>query len=90
MQAYENALKAGDTRLLLSPDSQFFQYFNDAMGRGGGTGAPAAAQPQSAPGAAPQSDPLPEGEQDSGLQVPAERDAGAGSTGAVTPVPQAQ
>ena len=28
MQAYEGALKAGDTRLLLSPDSQFFQYFN--------------------------------------------------------------
>jgi membrane protease subunit HflC len=90
MQAYENALKAGDTRLLLSPDSQFFQYFNDAMGRGGGTGVPAAAQPQSAPGATPQSDPLPEGEQNSGVTVPAERDAGAGSTGAVTPSPQAQ
>ena len=32
MQAYEGALKAGDTRLLLSPNSQFFQYFNDANG----------------------------------------------------------
>jgi membrane protease subunit HflC len=32
MRAYESALKAGDTRLLLSPNSQFFQYFNDAMG----------------------------------------------------------
>ena len=29
MQAYVGALKAGDTRLLLSPDSQFFQYFNE-------------------------------------------------------------
>jgi hypothetical protein len=33
MQAYEGALKAGDTRLLLSPDSQFFQYFNNAFGK---------------------------------------------------------
>ena len=32
MQAYEGALQAGDTRMLLSPDSQFFQYFNDATG----------------------------------------------------------
>jgi membrane protease subunit HflC len=32
MQAYESALQAGDTRMLLSPDSQFFQYFNDATG----------------------------------------------------------
>ncbi|HUW73594.1 MAG TPA: protease modulator HflC [Methyloceanibacter sp.] len=29
MQAYEGALKSGDTRMLLSPDSKFFQYFND-------------------------------------------------------------
>jgi membrane protease subunit HflC len=35
MQAYEGALKAGDTRLLLSPDSQFFQYFSNAFGRTG-------------------------------------------------------
>ncbi len=32
MQAYEGALKQGDTRMVLSPDSQFFQYFNDAAG----------------------------------------------------------
>lgn len=32
MQAYEGALQSGDTRMLLSPDSQFFQYFNDASG----------------------------------------------------------
>jgi len=44
MQAYEGALKSGDTRLLLSPDSQFFRYFNDSFGKTGqsGTGSPPA------------------------------------------------
>lgn len=37
MQAYEGALKSGDTRMLLSPDSQFFQYFNDSDGASGGS-----------------------------------------------------
>jgi membrane protease subunit HflC len=32
MQAYQGAFKSGDTRMLLSPSSQFFQYFNDASG----------------------------------------------------------
>ena len=32
MQAYRNALGKDETRFLLSPDSQFFQYFNDATG----------------------------------------------------------
>jgi modulator of FtsH protease HflC len=41
MQAYENSFKAGDTRLLLSPDSEFFRYFNDPSGKG----FPAAAKP---------------------------------------------
>jgi len=47
MQAYEGSLKSGDTRLLLSPDSQFFRYFNDAFGKTGqsGTGSPPAQQP---------------------------------------------
>ncbi|MDJ0512564.1 MAG: protease modulator HflC [Methyloceanibacter sp.] len=36
MQAYESALQSGDTRMLLSPDSQFFQYFNDATGAASG------------------------------------------------------
>jgi len=31
MQAYEQALKS-DTRLVLSPDSEFFRYFNDPAG----------------------------------------------------------
>jgi len=37
MQAYEASMKAGDTRLVVSPDSSFFRYFRDPMG-----GAPAA------------------------------------------------
>jgi membrane protease subunit HflC len=36
MQAYENGLKKGETRLLLAPDSEFFRYFNDAKGVGAG------------------------------------------------------
>ncbi len=33
MQAYEASLRGANTRLVLSPSSQFFQYFNSAMGR---------------------------------------------------------
>ena len=40
MQAYEQSMKAGDTRMLLSPDSEFFRYFQDPMG-----GTPARAAP---------------------------------------------
>jgi membrane protease subunit HflC len=40
MQAYENGLRSGDTRLVLSPNSEFFRYFNDPNGRNG-TGTPA-------------------------------------------------
>jgi len=32
MQAYENGLKSGDTRLVISPDSDFFKYFTDPHG----------------------------------------------------------
>jgi len=32
MQAYEQGLRHGDTRFLLSPDSEFFRYFNDFAG----------------------------------------------------------
>jgi modulator of FtsH protease HflC len=51
MQAYEAGLKGGETRLVLSPDSDFFRYFNDPTGRGNGRSAtpqpaaPAPAQP---------------------------------------------
>jgi len=40
MQAYEQGLKHGDTRLLLSPDSDFFRYFNDPAGRAPAVTAP--------------------------------------------------
>lgn len=32
MQAYEKGLKSNDTRLLISPDSEFFKYFSDPSG----------------------------------------------------------
>jgi membrane protease subunit HflC len=33
MQAYENGLHAGDTRMLLTPDSSFFRFFGDPAGK---------------------------------------------------------
>ncbi|MGE5267974.1 MAG: protease modulator HflC [Deltaproteobacteria bacterium] len=33
MQAYEQAIKSGDSKLILSPDSPFFKYFNDPSGQ---------------------------------------------------------
>ena len=33
MQAYENALPVRNTRMLLTPNSDFFRYFSDPMGR---------------------------------------------------------
>jgi membrane protease subunit HflC len=67
MQAYETALQAGDTRLLLSPDSEFFQYFNDASGgQAAGGKAPSSLVPLTPPavvapsgGAAPPAAPAP-------------------------------
>ncbi len=32
MKAYEEGLGKGDTRMLISPNSEFFRYFNDPMG----------------------------------------------------------
>ena len=32
MQAYEQGMKSGDTRMLLTPDSEFFKYFNNPSG----------------------------------------------------------
>jgi membrane protease subunit HflC len=40
MQAYENGLKSEDTRLLISPDSDFFKYFADPHGKAPATPAP--------------------------------------------------
>lgn len=63
MQAYEASLKPGETRMLLSPDSPFFRFFNGpnapVPGSGGQAGqspaaqAPAPSAPQAAPSAAP-------------------------------------
>lgn len=58
MQAYEAGLKSGDTRMVLSPDSEFFRYFKRPSGQrteptGGAAGAPAPSPDAAAPGAAP-------------------------------------
>lgn len=45
MQAYEQGLKSKDTRLLISPDSDFFKYFADPHGRAS-SGATSATIPQ--------------------------------------------
>lgn len=46
MQAYEQSIKAGDTRLLLSPDSEFFRYFKDPLGDGASAARPSPSAPQ--------------------------------------------
>ena len=50
MQAYEAGMRHGDTRMVLSPDSEFFRYFVDPSGKPrepqGGGRAPA---PQATP-----------------------------------------
>ncbi len=94
MQAYEGAFKSGDTRLLLTPDSQFFRYFNDSFGKTGedGTGAPAAqpANPSETP-KAPADDggaeTLEQGAAGQGPLSPLPRDISAG--GSLLPAPQA-
>ncbi|MDX2265777.1 MAG: protease modulator HflC [Hyphomicrobiales bacterium] len=40
MQAYEEALKPGDTRLVLSPNSEFFRFFNNPTGPAAPAGPP--------------------------------------------------
>ncbi|WP_264049380.1 protease modulator HflC [Methylobacterium flocculans] len=51
MQAYENGLKAADTRMVISPTSDFFRYFNDPQGRSPATpAARAPARTQAEPG----------------------------------------
>lgn len=52
MQAYEASMKGTDTRMLLSPDSNFFRFFNDPTARGpAATPAPAASAAPAAPAA---------------------------------------
>ncbi|KQP55121.1 protease modulator HflC [Methylobacterium sp. Leaf399] len=45
MQAYEAGLKGSDTRLVISPNSDFFRYFSDPQGRAPGTAPRAARDP---------------------------------------------
>ncbi|MDI3468497.1 MAG: HflC protein [Pseudolabrys sp.] len=45
MQAYENGLKANDTRMVIRPDGNFFRYFGDPSGKGGMPAPPAPAKP---------------------------------------------
>lgn len=42
MQAYERGLRSSDTRLVLSPDAEFFRYFNDPLGAATAAGASSA------------------------------------------------
>ena len=44
MSAYEQGLRANDTRFLLRPDSDFFRFFGSASGKPGGPAAAAAAK----------------------------------------------
>ncbi|MEZ0170068.1 protease modulator HflC [Microvirga sp. TS319] len=45
MQAYEASMKGTGTRLVLSPDSEFFRYFNGPSGHNGGASSTPAPQP---------------------------------------------
>jgi membrane protease subunit HflC len=54
MQAYSTALKSDDTRFLLSPDSQFFRYFNDDTGKAQPPSATSATPPEAKPSESPQ------------------------------------
>lgn len=49
MQAYEQSLRNQDTRLVISPNSDFFRYFSDPQGRAAASAAPARA-PKAEPG----------------------------------------
>ncbi len=72
MQAYEGALKGDDTRFLLSPDSQFFKYFNDSAGTAAQPTTSPPAPPPAKPSQAPQApdDEGPEPEQGASVVVP--------------------
>ncbi|MBM3544506.1 MAG: protease modulator HflC [Alphaproteobacteria bacterium] len=69
MEAYEGALKSNDTRLLLSPNSEFFQYFGGPTGWKGQGSAPNP-NPTQAPSSEPQS------------EAPADQDQGETQQGA--------
>ena len=51
MQAYEMSLKNQDTRLVISPSSDFLRYFSNPQGRPQGASGSSAARPGTEPGA---------------------------------------
>ncbi|MGA2893648.1 MAG: protease modulator HflC [Xanthobacteraceae bacterium] len=57
MQAYEKSMLHSDTRMVLRPDSDFFRYFGDPLGKmpAGGVSVPAAAAAPASPAAHPSS-----------------------------------
>ena len=79
MQAYEASLKSDGTRLLLSPDSQFFQYFNDDTGKTAQPPSPAPSKPAEKPAAPADNGSNPETEQGAaaGVAVQPQHDVSA-------------
>jgi modulator of FtsH protease HflC len=59
MQAYEAGLKPGETRVLLSPDSEFLRYFNNPTGRRGDAAPAGSGQVRPGAGASPAPNPPP-------------------------------
>jgi membrane protease subunit HflC len=55
MQAYQTGLKGTGTRLVITPDSEFFKYFNDASGKQPVASPGAPVTPPAPPAAAPPS-----------------------------------
>jgi modulator of FtsH protease HflC len=80
MQAYEKGLPASDTRLLLSPDSEFFKYFNDASG-----GAATSGKTGEPPAPSSETKPAPEAATPPPPAEPAPRAAQSGEPGAPPP-----
>jgi len=79
MQAYEASLKSDGTRLLLSPDSQFFQYFNGDTGKTAQPPSPAPSKPAEKPAAPADNGSNPETEQGAaaGVAVQPQHDVSA-------------
>ncbi|WP_170134881.1 protease modulator HflC [Acuticoccus kandeliae] len=83
MQAYEESLRSQDTRLVLSPDSEFFRYFANPFGVDPMSGAPAAAP---APAALPAGEDAAPAETDeqAALEAPAPTEAAADAAALAT------
>ncbi|GGH27299.1 protein HflC [Alsobacter metallidurans] len=59
MQAYEASMRSGDTRMVLSPDSDFFRYFGDPVAKKDQQRLPATLAPAPAPGVSTAAPPAP-------------------------------